>query len=279
MILKSFSKINLTLDVISKLKKRKLHNIQSYFCLIDLYDQIHIKKIKRQKDRIKFKGKFLNKINNKNNSILDTLQILRKNNFLNNHYSIVVNKRIPVFGGMGGGTGNAACLVKYLVKKKISKKVMNTLNDKIGSDFNLFFCKQGFLQNIKTIIKLKKNFKFYFLLVYPNKKCSTKFIYSQVRKYSSLKKYNSQLINTRSKFLDYLISHNNDLQSIVETRYPIIKKLIKEIQQIKGCYFSRITGSGAVCYGIFKSKKTVKNALNLIRLKYPKYWSSIAKTI
>ena len=279
MILKSFSKINLTLDVISKLKKRKLHNIQSYFCLIDLYDQIHIKKIKRQKDRIKFKGKFLNKINNKNNSILDTLQILRKNNFLNNHYSIVVNKRIPVFGGMGGGTGNAACLVKYLVKKKISKKVMNTLNDKIGSDFNLFFCKQGFLKNIKTIIKLKKNFKFYFLLVYPNKKCSTKFIYSQVKKYSSLKKFNSQLINTRSKFLDHLISQNNDLQSIVETRYPIIKKLIKEIQQIKGCCFSRITGSGAVCYGIFKSKKTAKNALNLIRLKYPKYWSSIAKTI
>ena len=279
MILKSFSKINLTLDVIAKLKKKKLHNIQSYFCLIDLCDQIHIKKIKRQKDRVKFKGKFLNKINNKNTSILDTLQILRKNNFLNDFYSIVVNKRIPVFSGMGGGTGNAACLVKYLVKKRISKEVMNTLNDKIGSDFNLFFCKRGFLKNIKTIIKLKKNFKFYFLLVYPNKKCSTKFIYSQVKQYSSLKRYNSQLINTRSKFLNHLKSQNNDLQSIVEKKYPIIKKLIKEIQQIKGCYFSRITGSGAVCYGIFKSKKTVKNALYLIRLKYPKYWSSIAKTI
>ena len=57
MILKSFSKINLTLNVNKKLKKG-LHNIQSYFCLINLFDQIKIKSIKGKKDKIKFKGKF-----------------------------------------------------------------------------------------------------------------------------------------------------------------------------------------------------------------------------
>ena len=46
MILKSFSKINLSLTVNKRLKnKNKLHNIQSYFCLIDLFDKIRIKKI------------------------------------------------------------------------------------------------------------------------------------------------------------------------------------------------------------------------------------------
>ena len=58
MILKSFSKINLTLSVNRKLKKNKLHDIQSYFCLINLFDQIKIKKIKGRKDLVKFKGKF-----------------------------------------------------------------------------------------------------------------------------------------------------------------------------------------------------------------------------
>ena len=58
MVLKSFSKINLSLNIIRKLKKDRLHEIQSYFCLINLFDQIKINKIKSHKDKVKFKGKF-----------------------------------------------------------------------------------------------------------------------------------------------------------------------------------------------------------------------------
>ena len=65
MILKSFSKINLSLNVINKLKKEGLHDIQTYFCLINLFDKINIKKIRGQKDIIKFKGKFLKNIKKK----------------------------------------------------------------------------------------------------------------------------------------------------------------------------------------------------------------------
>ena len=57
MILKSFSKINLSLSVNRKLKKNRLHEIQSYFCLVNLYDEIKIKKIKDKKDVIRFQGK------------------------------------------------------------------------------------------------------------------------------------------------------------------------------------------------------------------------------
>ena len=43
----------------------------------------------------------------------------------------------------------------------------------------------------------------------------------------------------------YLINQKNDLQSIVEKKHPKIKKLIKSLTETKGCYFSRITGSGS----------------------------------
>ena len=76
MVLKSFSKINLSLNVNKKLKRNKLHDIQSYFCLINLFDQIKIEKIKGRKDKVKFKGKFSKFIKKKNNSIIDTLNIL-----------------------------------------------------------------------------------------------------------------------------------------------------------------------------------------------------------
>jgi len=279
MVLKSFSKINLSLNINRKLKKNKLHDIQSYFCLINLFDQIKLKKIKGRKDIVKFKGKFSKYIKKTNNSILDTLEILRERNLISDYYSVLVNKRIPVFSGMGGGTSNAVCLIKYLTRKKINKNLSSILDKKIGSDLKLFFYEQGFLKNLKTINDFRRKYRLYFLLVYPNIRCSTRHVYSKVRKYSSKSKYSFSKINDKNKFIDFLINKNNDLQSIVENKYPIIKKLIIEIGQKKGCYFSRMTGSGSVCYGVFKSEKTAKAALNGIKLKYPKCWSSVAKTI
>ena len=78
MILKSFSKINLTLGVNSKIKRKHFHQIESVFCLTNLYDEITIKKIKKRNDVVKIKGKFARQINKKNNSVTKTLKILRK---------------------------------------------------------------------------------------------------------------------------------------------------------------------------------------------------------
>ena len=279
MILKSFSKINLSLNINKKLKRNKLHDIQSYFCLINLFDQIKIEKIKGRKDKVKFKGKFSKFIKKKNNSIIDTLNILRKRNIISDYYSVLVDKRIPVFSGMGGGTSNAVCLIKYLARNKITKNLFNILDKKIGSDSRLFFYEQGFLKNLKIINDFPRKYRLYFLLVYPNIRCSTRYVYSKVKKYSSKSTYSFSKINDKSKFINFLVNENNDLQSIVENKYPTIKKLIKEIGMKKGCYFSRMTGSGSVCYGVFKSRKTAKAALNEIKLKYPKCWLSVAKTI
>ena len=279
MLLKSFSKINLSLSVNRKLKKSKLHEIQSYFCLINLFDQIKIKKIKGRKDMVKFQGKFSKYIKKTRNSIIDVLAILRAKNLISNHYSVLINKKIPVFAGMGGGTSNAVCLIKYLIGKKINKNLSSILDKKIGSDLKLFFHEQGFLKNLKTINNFPRKYRLYFLLVYPNVRCPTRYVYSKVKKCSLKSKHSFKKINDKSKFIKFLINKDNDLQSIVENKYPIIKKLIIEIGQKKGCYFSRMTGSGSVCYGVFKSEKAAKVALNGIKLKYPKCWLSVAKTI
>jgi len=118
MILKSCSKINLSLKINKKLASG-LHNIQSFFCLINLHDRIKIKKIKEKRDIIKFRGKFAKYVSKKKNTIFDTLRILRKANTINSYYSVEINKKIPVFAGLGGGTSNAASLIKYLTEKKI----------------------------------------------------------------------------------------------------------------------------------------------------------------
>ncbi len=279
MILKSFSKINLSLKVNKKLKNSRLHEIQSYFCLVNLCDDIKIKKIKDQKDIIRFRGKFSKYIKKSSNSVIDVLNILRERNLISSYYSVSINKKIPVFGGMGGGTSNAIYLVKHLTRNKIDKNLLKVLSKRIGSDIRIFLYQQGFISNLKKIYSFQKKHSLYFLLVYPTIKCSTKYIYSKVRKFSQKSDFSFKKIKVKNKFIKLLIGENNNLQSIVENKYPTIKRLIIEIRQTKGCYFSRMTGSGSVCYGVFKSKKSAKAALNIIKVKYPKYSSWVAKTI
>jgi len=277
MVLSSYAKINLSLRINSK-RKDSLHENQSYFSLINLTDKIKVKKIKEKKDKIFFKGPFSKLVNKNNNSIINLFKFLRKLKIISNYYSVSINKNIPVFGGLGGGTGNAASILKVLLKGKISKSLLNKAESIIGTDLRLFFCKQGFLSNLKHITYFQKK-KLFFILVKPNIRCSTKKIYSKVRKFSKKQLLSQNKINTKNKFINVISQENNDLQSIVEKKYPIIKKLLIAIRDEKGCCFSRMTGSGSVCYGLFKDQITAKKALNKLKIKFPSFWFSFAKTV
>jgi len=278
MVLNSYSKINLSLNVNSKLKSG-LHEIQSYYCLINLSDKIKISKIKKKKDKILFKGSFTKHIKKTNNSIINLLKLLRRLKLISSYYSLTIIKNIPVFSGLGGGTSNAAFILKFLLQDRITKNILNKVDKLIGSDLRLFFYKQGFLENLKNIKVIKKKQKLFFLLLRPNINCSTREIFSKVKRYSKKKKFSFNKINTKNKFINHISNQINELQLIVEKKYPIIKTLLIDISTKKGCYFSRISGSGSVCYGLFNSESSAKNALNKIKTKYPKLWFSIAKTV
>ena len=79
--------------------------------------------------------------------------------------------------------------------------------------------------------------------------------------------------------IDFLTDQDNDLQNAVIKIYPTVEKIIDYIKSQNGCYFSRITGSGSACIGIFSNMKNALYAKKLIKLKYPKYWCVVSKTI
>ena len=139
MLIKSYSKINLTLKVNSK-SRNGLHEIQSLYCWINLFDKIKIIKNKN-KDKISFKGSFSKLVKKKDNSVYNLLKKLRQLKLISNFYSITITKNIPIFSGLGGGTGNAAFILKYLLKNKINNNLLNKLERIIGSDLRLFFKK------------------------------------------------------------------------------------------------------------------------------------------
>jgi 4-diphosphocytidyl-2-C-methyl-D-erythritol kinase len=278
MLIKSYAKINLSLTVIKKIRKKRLHDIQSQFCLINLFDTISVKTNKKNIDKIYFNGPHSKYVNKSNNSIQKILKIMRNFKLISNYYSIKIYKQIPVFAGLGGGSSNAASLLKFLSKRKIEDKIFNKIINLVGSDLRLFFYNQGVLQNLEKVIKFKKKYNLFFLVVYPNIKCSTKEVYSKVKNYNK-KKVLKQNYKNKAALINQIFNLKNDLQSIVEKKYPVIQKLLLNISNEKGCYFSRMTGSGSACYGLFRDKLSSKVALKRLRKKYPKFWFSIAKTI
>ena len=89
MIFRSYSKLNLSLRVLSK-RKSGLHNIQSNVVKINLFDKIKVKKLNGHTDVINFVGKFKKEVNKKDNTVIKTLDFLRKKNLIKNYYKITI---------------------------------------------------------------------------------------------------------------------------------------------------------------------------------------------
>ena len=278
MKLRSFSKINLSLRVLKKMSSG-LHDIQSNSILIDLNDQIKINRSYKNKNEIYFKGDFARFVNKKNNSVKSIVKYLEKEKIFKSKYKFTITKNIPVFSGLGGGTSNAVTIFRHFQKKKINSKIINELTKTIGSDFKLFLQKQSFQSSLAKVTKYKKSHVINMIVVFPYKLCSTKKIYSNVNSFSKpCKNKYGNVLNTK-KFIKLISKEKNDLQPIVEKKYPIIKKIMQFLENQKNCVFSRMTGSGSACFGVFLTKKNTHEALLKVRKKFPVFFSVITKTI
>lgn len=282
--IKSYCKINLSLKVLQKLNSG-YHNIISLITFCDLHDVISISRIRNLKDEISFSGKFKKGINKKSNTITKVLNLLRSIKLLENQaFKINVRKNIPHGSGLGGGSSNAADLLNYFnskMKLKLSKNKIKKLAGQIGFDVPVNLEKRNTFLTGKRgeILRLNQKFKLNLLIVYPNLICSTKKIYERNRKINLSKAQSIFYIKNNKKLINLLKNENNDLEKTVIKIYPKVKKIIDCIKSQKGCYFSRITGSGSACIGIFSNMKNAIYAQKLIKLKYPKYWCAVSKTI
>ena len=276
--IKSFAKINLALNITGK--SSLSHKIETIVSFISLHDEIFIKKINSKKHDIFFTGKFSNNISN-DNTISKLLKILEKKNLLKNKkFKILIKKNIPNKAGLGGGSMNAASILKYFVKKKIiriSKKRLEEISSLIGSDVILGLNPTNSILNSKNQIKrFQSNKKFYVLLVKPNFGCSTKYIYSKVKKFNK-----ARLLRPNKNMFDFkfLKKMDNSLESIAFKRYKKLKMIKSFLEKSTMPKFVRMSGSGSVIVAYFKTKDRCDKAKKQFNKKYRKYWCMSSKTI
>mgnify|MGYP001381941676 FL=1 len=276
--IRSYAKINLVLNITGK--SSSLHKIESIIAFVDLHDVILIKRTKSNKHNISFNGKFSRNISKKN-TISNLLNILDKKNLLDDKkFQIKINKQIPVKAGLGGGSMNAANILKYFIKKKIikiNKKKIFEISKLVGSDV-IFGLKStnSILTSSNQVKYFKKCKKFYTLIVKPNFGCSTKEIYSRVREFnkSKIKEPSKKMFD-----LNYLKKMDNSLEKVALLKYPKLKSIKLFLESLSNPAFVRMTGSGSALVAYFQSKERCLNAKKMFNKKYKNYWCIASKTI
>jgi len=278
-LIKSHAKVNLSLKVLGKLKSG-LHKIESLISFLDLHDEIYIKNIKKKKHKIFFYGKFSKGIFKKN-TIYKLLKILDREKLLKEKkYFIKIKKNIPQKSGMGGGSMNAAALIKYFLSKniiKLSKNKIIKISNLIGSDVKLGIeLKNTILFSNQKMFRMKKKIPFYCLVVKPNFGCSTKHIYKKIKSFSK-SQFNQNTNNILN--INKINRLDNDLEDVVLRKYPKLKKLKLFIQNLPRVKIVRMTGSGSSIVAYFETRNNSLNAAEIFRKKYKNYWCILSKTI
>jgi len=276
-IIKSYAKINLALNVVGK--SSKLHKIESLIAFLDFHDLILLKKIKSKNHQVIFNGKFSKNINS-NNTVSKLLKFLDENKIINQKFYIKITKNIPQKAGLGGGSMNAASILNFFIKKKIirvSDKQIYKIASHVGSDVVLGLVNtNSVLTSRNKISRFKKCKKFFTLVVKPNFGCSTKVIYSQVKKFEKARFLNPKREMFNLKFLKKM---SNSLEKIAQIRYPKLKKIKSYLENLNNPIFVRMTGSGSALVSYYFSKKQCNEAQKKFKRDFKKYWCITSKTI
>ncbi len=213
LVIKSFAKVNLYLQVLNK-RKDNFHNLKTLFARISLADTVVLKNVEGNAIRIKCDNPGVPKdktnlcwraaallkkeIKLENNGLLSDYPALlerpvrasaqRQSYKLKNHgLEIEIKKCIPIGAGLGGGSANAASVLLGLNRYwnlNLSKTKLLNLAANLGSDIPFFIQDTKFAlgsnrgDKIKAVASLNK-LKLWFILIYPNIKVSTPLIYQK----------------------------------------------------------------------------------------------------
>jgi 4-diphosphocytidyl-2-C-methyl-D-erythritol kinase len=276
---KSFAKINLFLHVTSK-RKDGYHNLNSLMTQIDLCDDIYLEFFKKKltvfcdhpdvpedESNIAYKAAemFFNTIETNNQKEQKGL-------------SITIKKKIPVGGGLGGGSSNAAAVLTALnshFKKPFSTPQLMKMGLSLGADIPFFIFNSPALATGvgEKLEKIKTLKPFYIVLCNPGVHASTAKVYKNIDfKLTTKQKYN---INTglsvlvRGMDFDIREIMHNDLEESACRLYPEIRTTKEEMELVMG---KRVfmTGSGSSLFALFTKFEKAEKGYEKLLTKWNK---------
>jgi 4-diphosphocytidyl-2-C-methyl-D-erythritol kinase len=269
MILKSISKINVGLRIIGK-REDGFHEIETIFYPINYYDEIdiNIKPSKGSSNSLAINSNNPHLPKDKTNICYKIIANFFRYYKITDYYNIniFINKRIPIGGGLGGGSSNAASILKYLIKYfrvdiKRHKKDILEIASRTGSDVPFFLIsKPCYAEGKGDKLRILNNFrlKYKILVVTPAVHISSRWAYENLHltpgdfKSKILFKVNNFDINKKELFI-------NEFEEVVFGKFKELSEIKSKMTE-SGSVFASLSGSGSAIYGLFD--ESAKNSLN-----------------
>jgi len=247
------AKINIGLNVVEQ-RPDGYHNIETVFYPIGLNDVLEIVPSESCTD-YSFSSSGIELGGDPEDNLIVKAYHQLRSDYQFAPVDISLIKQIPFGAGLGGGSSDAAFMLKALnelFELKITNRKLEKYASMLGADCPVFIQNKPVFAfgtgNIFTPIKLSLKGNF-LLLVKPDIHVSTPEAYSLVEPVAP---QTSLLTMIQRPVKEWRDSINNDFEKSVFTQYPEIKK-IKETLYEMGASYASMSGSGSSVYGIFDS--------------------------
>ncbi len=192
---------------------------------------------------------------------------------------IVLDKRLPVASGLGGGSADAAAVLKLLARFwRLGERVdLASIAGRLGADVPM--CLRGVPLRARgrgdEIAPLDGVPALWLVLASPLVGVDTGEIFTRLEN-----KANAPIGPVgAANFVEALAHARNDLQAVTAHLVPQIEAVVAALAGQPGCELARMSGSGAACFGLFSSERAAQAAAARIEVDHAHWWCVATSTI
>lgn len=258
----AFAKLNLGLKVLYK-RPDNFHELRTVFQTITLADTIHAGFTPGQKTSIAIQSE----IDIPDNLIVRAAKLVMDASGARGTVEFRLDKKIPMGGGLGGGSSDAAAVLlalPVLTGRNLPLETLMELGAQLGSDVPFFLLggtALGLGRGVE-LYPLPEMAPLHALVVAPHLHVSTAEAFSALNRkltqdllFQYISNFQSRVWNLGEQYCE------NDFEAVVFERYPHLKSIQRKLRKL-GAKPAMLTGSGAALFGVFESSRDVKQALS-----------------
>ena len=250
------AKINPLLYILGK-REDGFHELYMHMIPISLYDTLTFEENKKQGLNFQIKGASFSEPN-EDNLVVRAVRAFEKVSRVKVNYDILLEKKIPIGAGLGGGSSNAAGTLKalnYLFRNSkqssglIPTEVLHEIALELGSDIP-FFLKprpteiRGRGEKLRDLPDYPK---FHVVIIKPS------FSISTFEAYQNCIPKRQEIFPSIRSFEDLNSQMNNQFESSLLVQYPVLSTL-KTLLLENGAFGALVSGSGSAVFGVYIKK-------------------------
>jgi 4-diphosphocytidyl-2-C-methyl-D-erythritol kinase len=265
--LRSFAKVNLGLEVIG-LRDDGYHELRTLFQTIDLHDDIVLRPRSRgvvvrcDHPLVPTDG---------TNLAARAAEALRAHGRVTSGVEIEIRKRIPVGGGLGGGSSNAAAVLlglDRLWKLGLGPDGLHRLARRLGADVP-YFLLGGTALGVSRgdeVYPLRRQVRAHAVVVNPGLHVSTARVFARVDARLTPRLNSNSIFHFVSRELEGAGAFRllvNDLEEAALEEAPTLREQARRIRAVlleEGACLAALSGSGASYFGLFEGARPAERA-------------------